>query len=116
MIKDVLNSAGDWKTMNDFPTGQRPVFYELIALENAIEDYISEYKNKCGKGFVDYVREIKPTISNYNIYGRIVNEKVKGCSHFYKLLCTIGAAPCNRTERDLTEFNPSYNFEKETFF
>ena len=25
MIKDVLNSAGDWKTINDFPNGQRPV-------------------------------------------------------------------------------------------
>ena len=46
MIKDVLNNAGDWKTINDFPNGQRPVFYELIALENAIKDYISEYKKQ----------------------------------------------------------------------
>ena len=69
---------------------------------------------------MDCVRDIKPTISNYNIYGRIVNKKEKGCTHFYKLLCandkTDGCvASCNGMERDLTEFNPSYKFERETF-
>ena len=70
---------------------------------------------------MDCVREIKPTISNHNIYGRIVYKKEKGCSHFYKFLCANDkndglAAPCNGMERDLTEFNPSYNFERKTFF
>ena len=70
---------------------------------------------------MDCVCEIKPTISNYNIYGRFVYKKVKGCSHFYKLLCANDkndgwAAPCNRMERDLTEFNLNYNFRRETFF
>ena len=78
MIKDVLNSAGDWKMTSDYPIGQRPVFYELTALKNAIGERISEYKNKCGRAYVDCVREIKPMISNYNIYGRIVYKKEKG--------------------------------------
>ena len=69
---------------------------------------------------MDCVREIKPMISNYKIYGRIVNKKEKGCSHFYKLLCandkTDGwIAPCNGMERDLTEFNPSYNLKGKLF-
>ena len=58
-----MNNVGDWKTTNDFPNRQRPVFYELIALENAMEECISEYKNKCGKAYVGYVREIKPMIT-----------------------------------------------------
>ena len=96
-------------------------FYELIALENAIEDFIFEYKNKCGKAYVECVREIKPMISNYYIHGIIVYKKEKGCSHFYKLLCANDkndgwVAPCNGMEKDLTEFNPSYNFEREIFF
>ena len=67
------------------------------------------------------IREIKPVISNYNIYGQIVYKKAKGCSHSYKLLCAYDkndgwAAPCNRMERDLTEFNPNYYFDQETFF
>ena len=89
MIKDVLNSAGDWRMTSEYPLGQRPVFYELIALEKATRGNISEHLNKCGKAYLDCVREIKPIISNYNIYGRIVNKKVKGCSHFYKLLQMI---------------------------
>ena len=87
MIKDVLKCIGDWKTTEDYPHGQRPVFFELTALKNAIGVYISEYKNRCGKAYVDCIREIKPAISNYNIYGRIVYKNAKGCSHFYKLVC-----------------------------
>ena len=117
MIKDVLNSSGDWRMTSEYPIGQRPVFYELIALEKATRGNISEHLHKCGKAYMDCVREIKPIIRNYNMYGKIVNKKVKGCSHFYKLLCandkTDGwVASCNRTERDLTDYNPGYKFEK----
>ena len=121
MIKDVLSTTGEWKIINDFPYGQRPVYFELTALKNAIGDSISEYKNKCGKAYVDCIREIKPIIGNYNIYGRIVFKKEKGYSHFYKLLCASDknngwVTLCNGMDRGLTEFNPGYNFEQEIFF
>ena len=106
MIKDVLNDQGDWKSVNDYIHRQRPVFYELTALKNAIGDYISEFKNKCERAYVDCIRDNKPVISNFNVYGWIVHKKAKGCSHFYKLLCAYDknngwAAPCNGMERDL---------------
>ena len=41
-------------------------------------------------------------------------KKAKGCSHFNK---NDGwAAPCNGMERDITEFDPNYNFDQEFFF
>ena len=67
MIKDVLNCIRDWKTTDDYPHGQRPVFFELASLKNAIGEYISEQENRCGKAYVDCIREIKPVMSNYNI-------------------------------------------------
>ena len=69
-----MNGIGDWKSTDDYTHGQGPVFFELTALKNAIGDYISEYKNRCDKAYV----ENKPVISNYNIYGRIVFKKAKG--------------------------------------
>ena len=81
MIKDVLNDIGDSKSTTDYIQGQCPVFFQLTALKNAIEDYISEYKNRCGRTYMDCIGETRPTISNYNIYGQIVYKKAKCCSH-----------------------------------
>ena len=33
-----------------------------------------------------WLAKIRRTINHYNIYGRIVTKKSKGCSHFYDLL------------------------------
>ena len=76
MIKDVLNNWGDWKQSNGYTDGQKPVFFfELSALNNAIGEYISQSQYICGRTHMESIRDIKPSISNYNIYGRIVNKK-----------------------------------------
>ena len=67
------------------------------------------------------IRYIKPPISNFNIYGRIVHKKAKGCSYFYKLLSVHDKsygweASCCCMERDLVDFDPNYIFEREHFF
>ena len=121
MIKDVLNNMGDWKMTSDFTHGQKPVFYELCALKNAISDYISQSQYICDRMHVECLREIQPTLSNYNIYGRMVHKKVEGCSHFYKLLSAYDKndgweSPCNGMERDLEDFDPDCDFDQEVFF
>ena len=50
----------------------------------------------------------KRVLGIYNIYGRIVHKKAKGCAHFYKMLCAQDRkdgwkGPCNRMECDLTD-------------
>ena len=55
MIKDMLNCLGDWRKVNDYNSGQKPAFYELYALKNAFNEYISEYKYKCGGRYVDSI-------------------------------------------------------------
>ena len=46
MIKDILTHHGDWKDVNDYHTAQKPAFFELSALKQAIDNYIAEYKYK----------------------------------------------------------------------
>ena len=70
---------------------------------------------------MESIRDIKPSIGNYNIYGHIVHKKARGCSHFYKLLSAHDKnyswdAPCIGMERDLVDFEPDYDFEQEIFF
>ena len=70
---------------------------------------------------MECIRGIKPSIGVFNIYGRIVHKKAKGCSHFYELLSTHDRSdgwesPCNKMESDLTNLDPSYDFDRESFF
>ena len=56
----------------------------------------------------------------FNIYGRIVHKRAKGCSYFYELLSINDkndgwAGPCIRMENDLVINDPTYNFESESF-
>ena len=86
-----------------------------------IEDYIDEYKYRCGDNYTECIKGIKPSIGIYNIYGRIVYRKAKGCSHLYKMLCAHDKkdgweGPCNRMENDLTDLDPDYEFNRESFF
>ena len=70
---------------------------------------------------MECIRGIKPNIGVFNIYGRIVHKKAKGCSYFYKLLCAHDKQdgwenPCNKMENDLTNLNPEYTFDRECCF
>ena len=105
MICNLLKSDGNWKTEEFFPTGQKPISFELAALKNAMKTKIEQLRNNCVKNYEECLVGIKPEISNYNIYGRILFKRAKGCSYFYKLLCVSdkrdgGENPCNSMERD----------------
>ena len=121
MIKDILTHHGDWKESDDYNMLQKPAFFELSAIQNAISDYIEEYKYRCVDNYMECIRRIKPSIGIYNIYGRIMHKKANGCSHFYKMLSTHDRkdgwdGPCNKMEIDLTNFDPDYEFDRENFF
>ena len=69
---------------------------------------------------MECIRKIKPNIGVFNIYGRIVHKRAKGCSYFYELLSANDKqdgweSPCNRMENDLTNFNPEYDFDRGCF-
>ena len=67
------------------------------------------------------LRVIGAETGNFNVNGRIVHKKARGCSTFYKLLSyedkKDGWDSASRSmERDLTDFDPNYVFEMDEFF
>ena len=63
---------------------------------------------------MECIRGIKPNLGIFNIHGRIVYKKEKGCSYFYEMLCTHDKkdgwdGPCNKM--DLTNLDPNYEFD-----
>ena len=48
-INNILSSDGNLKKTKDYPPGERPVFYENIAIENALGDFTMGCQNICGK-------------------------------------------------------------------
>ena len=47
MICNVLKTDGNWKTKEFFPTGQKPISFELAALKTAINAEIKLLMNNC---------------------------------------------------------------------
>ena len=121
MVCNLLKNDGDLKTDEFFPTGQKPISFELAALKNAIKTKVEQFGNNCGINYEKCLVGIKPKISNYNIYGRIVFKRAKGCSYFYKLLCVNNKSdgwenPCKSMEIDLKNVDQNYTFERNEFF
>ena len=72
-----------------------------------------------GQGMVGgCLAKIRRTILHYNIYGRIVTKKRKGCSHFYDLLNmnskNDGWVKCGlRLEVDFSEANLNWQYDED---
>ena len=69
MIKDILSYQGDLKEIKDYNMVQRPAFFELSAIHNAIGEYIEEYKYRYMDNYMECIKGIKPCIGIFNIYG-----------------------------------------------
>ena len=69
MVCNILKSNGDWKTEECFPTGQRPISFELAVLRSAMESKVEKLKKNCAKNYEECMVGIKAKIGNYNIYG-----------------------------------------------
>ena len=60
---------------------------ELNALKNGIQEKLARLRMRAFGDRLDLgIRELRPALNLFNIYGRIVFEKRKGCAHYYRLL------------------------------
>ena len=94
---------------------------EISAIKNAIGNLTTQSQYVCGRACAECFSDIRLPVSHFNTYGRIINKKAKGCSIFYNLLSLHDKkdgwdAACCSMERDLTDFDPYYIFEKDDFF
>ena len=86
-VHQILRKDGKIKNAQSMPEGRKPLLMEIKALRLATEDKLDRLRVRAfGIESELNVRELRPAPDNFNIYGRIVLKKRKGCSHFYKLL------------------------------
>ena len=86
-IHQILEKDSEIKNVQSMPEGKKPLPMELKALRIATKDKFDRLRVRAFgiEGELN-VWELKPAPGNFNIYGRIVFKKRKGCSHYYKLL------------------------------
>ena len=65
---------------------KKPLDFEYVELKRALSDFVNNYYGERQGGNTGWLAKIRKTSNNYNIYGRIITKKKKGCSYFYKLL------------------------------
>ena len=69
------------------PEGKKPLEMELLALKNSIEEKLTRLRVRAFGNRPELgIRELRPALNLFNIYGRIVFKKRKGCAHYYKFL------------------------------
>ena len=86
-VHQILRKDGRIKNAHSMPEGRKPLLMELKALRIATENKLDKLRVKAFgiEGELN-IQELRPAPSNFNIYGRIVFKKRKGCSRYYRLL------------------------------
>ena len=59
---------------------------EYEAIKNALTRKMDYLKTYSRADFEKLLLTIRPQISIYNVYGRIIFKRYKGCTYYYKIL------------------------------
>ena len=85
-INILLNNKGSVKNINEFYGPKKPIRFELNELSKPLKNFLESSLGE-ERGLEDgWLTKMRQTLGIYNLYGRIVTKKAKGCSFYYELL------------------------------
>ena len=65
---------------------RRPIGFELHELKRTLNDFLGSFLCD-GQGLESrWLTKVRETLELYNLYGRIIAKKTKGCSYYYDIL------------------------------
>ena len=70
------------KTFRD----KKPMFFEFSELKMTLKNYLESAFGEERGLYGGWLEKIRQKMGTFNLYGRIVTKKAKGCSYFYELL------------------------------
>ena len=85
-LDNIIDKNGNFVCIDAVRSCRKPYEYEFNALKKVTKDFLDVYSggrlgaNRVQGGRSGYVSE------DYNVYGRLVTKRKKGCSFFYSLL------------------------------
>ena len=86
MLNMLLNNTGSKKNIEDFYGPKKTVSFEFLELKRTLRNFLDSSFGE-ERGLEDgWLVKIRQKIGTFNLYGRIVTKKAKGCSFFYELL------------------------------
>ena len=87
-MDSIIDSNGNFEVIDAVKCSRKPYEYEFNALKRVTRDFLDIYSggrlgaNKLGRNRNECGNR------GYNVYGRLVTKRKKGCSYFYSLLNT----------------------------
>ena len=87
-LNSIIDDSGNFINIDNVRCHRKPYDFEFNALKNATKDFLEVYSG--GKLGANIGRGNKTghTNADYNIYGRLVTKRKKGCAFYYSLLNT----------------------------
>ena len=81
-INTLLNSKGCIKNINEFFGPKKPVSFELNELNKTLKSFLESSLGEERGMEGGWLIKMRQKIGNFNLYGRIVTRKARGCSFF----------------------------------
>ena len=122
MLYQVLDGNGELKSFEDLNLVNGPIKMEYEAMKVAVGKKVEYLKTFCKTNFDKLLLWIRPIISNFNVYGRIVFKRKRGCAHYYRLINASRKkhdgwnTPCNSLENEISIDCPNWVFSKDMFY
>ena len=85
-----MDGNGKLKNIENITSTRRPLEFEYREIKRTLTDFISIYSS--GRLGANSAKQgtNSDTVSNFNIYGRLITKRKKGCSYYYSLLNANG--------------------------
>ena len=85
-LDSIIDIKGNLRSMNEVDCSRKPFEYEYSELKQVVNDFLDIYLgSRLGANRREVITNTLRN-ENYNIYGRIVTKRKKGCSYYYSLL------------------------------
>ena len=110
MINILLNANGKVKEIDEFYRQKKTHGFELHELKKTLSNFLGSFLCD-GRGLESgWLAKTRKSLELYNLYGRMITKKPKGCSYYYDILNANTkkdgwVQPNIKLEAELTEFN-----------
>ena len=117
-LGEILESNGSFRELSGISGDRKPMIFEYDELKRTLTDFVGIYfGGRLGANNCRLVRSNEYG-RGYNIYGRLVTKKKKGCSIYYALLNVNakrdGWVRCGiKLEIEFTEKNIGWEYDED---
>merc|ERR1711888_560015 len=85
-LNDIIDKNGNFKRLEDISEDRKPLEFEYKELRRTLTDFIDIYSGGRLGANSAKLGVTNDSAGAYNVYGRLITKRKKGCSHYYGLL------------------------------